>query len=1632
MAFSANYFSQEDPEKTKNTNYFLPDTEGSKVLSSTVFKETVERYAVRSGKSYEEAYKEVVRIGPENIFLSDYNSPTVDLIDKAIKENYDFVKLQEEQSKYTDNTKTVLESKDSADLARDLTEEDMFKDPLWKTTIIMDRVRKGFANATPEEGVVGSAFSFVGAVASEMTVGAFNDLLNTIGLNVGREARGKEAYKLLTEAQSLEEVDKIISDLVTYAKQYGYTGGGNPLLMTSELISVLSAGESEYPVVNTALNVLTSGTVWKGIGAIGDAITARKASQAIDYVDLNAAVKGTEGGNTATAVALKTEGTTARVSDHAEYDAMRIIKTSPDSAIDVTVKPTDAFEKAKDIEYSLRIRKSFIEDISKRYANDDVAIQDEITRVVKETLSDYARITDTAVANVSIEDLEKIPAPVITKGKVKTKKVNSAAYADEGLYDKAIRYVMDLPEDKTFSVTKLSKSLGFEKREEAFAFISRMRAEKIISGSNAKLVDTFEEAVKLKKPVEVSPVEEAVTPSVNIKGEPVFTVEDALLNNRYAVANFVKSDGTLFKNRSDAEKIVSTYGQGEVVQTTGGFYIKYRSAISLKDSAPPTKVGSGLKSFYTEREAIRSLGPVLNYFSRGKQTTSRFLQSSYILGMKKSSAILSQYADVLKKSFLKLSSKDQEAIDKVLTHLRDEDSFSRSTFYDELEFAMKFAQLNGGRTATKEIIEGYDDLVKFFNTVFIVEADKALKRVVADKGFYANFRGKGGYVVFRTTKTPEFVYDTDSGKTLKGSELNNRPVYELFDDAGINTDKGYARFVVGSIENSRPVRHDDVYGFTPGSSRIFDDFSFIGIQDNIVQDISGEMRKARPITAILGTTKNEVDKAVKEVEILRTAYLDKTITDEAFEELVKKNNGFDPAFVSASSAKSGKQAFSEWMEAHQLSMDRPLKVVSRKDSLDKVSTEGDYLYEDSLYKNLNPVSGKKARVSFGYGNGSLYKNSTALDTLPRLWSSSQHYLGRRNYEKMAVEGFLKGAEEAGVIVGKPVSNKRNLMDRLLNTEIDTSTIAGRKFAIEQKVLKDRLAVDRENTVVGVYDNFVNFMGEKLTNISISGKTPDFIKNNRYFKSLREYSTSDVNSRDPYAFIRGMTFHPNFGFLNPDSAIIQASGVINAATRTNPAEAARAVSLYKAVRGVLINPTEENIKEVFKRSLAANLVSDEKEFREIVNYLRDSGWLQIHDNVALGSAQSVRVTKPGLYRQALGNASSFGYREGNILNHIVSTNIAYREFRAIPKNKNLDITKGFGKTEFERFMAYRVEDLSGSMSMASAAPWQRGLPSLALQYMSQPIRATEDMFIGRLNPNERALFLTQQLALFGASGTVPTAIGASYLLDGLWNKEEKPMDRDLYTTVRWGLLDYTLSNLIGEYTSMSNRLAPGVAILDLVKNMYYGKFTEVISGPSGNIYYNWFTSGKDLFESSFNALVVLANTGELQLGLVADDFEKALRKTIRTADIGLRSYYLYQYGEYTRKDGDKFPVNYPSITALSNLLGIPLQDQTLFFEAIDLKKNADAYLRSIGDDVERLHKARADAYAEGRFEEYHSYSREIEVLLLPLDKRDKDKIIRTRLRGNDSTSNTLDFIFRNLGSEAARQLDLAIEKSKENK
>lgn len=1643
---SDNYFRPEEPTGEKNTNFFREETKGSSLLSDMVFKETVERYAVKSGKSYEEAYKDVVREGPENIFLSDYTTPQVDIIGRAAENNFDYNTLLEEQNKYNQNVKTVLESKDSADIAKDLTEDDILRDPLWKQTVIMDRVRKGFSNAMPQEGIVGSVTSFAGALASEMTVGAILDAFNTAGFNVGREARGREAYDLLMNAKSIDEVDSIVADLVQYAKEYGYTGTGNPMLMTSELVSILSAGESQYPVFNTALNVLTSGTIWKGVGMVGDAVTARKAANAVDYVDMAAAVKGTEGGNQAAAVALKTEGTSARVSDHAEYDAMRIIKTSPDSAVDVTVKPTDAFEKAKDIETSLIQKKSFIEDISRRFKNDDVAAADEISRVVKEKLADYAKVTDTAIANVTVDYIEKavpirkvelVKTVVAPTGK-KKKPVPDTAYANEKLYDKAIKYMINVPDDAKFSVTDLAKSLGFTKREEAFPFISRMRAEKIISSADRKLVNTFKEASKLKKPKEIAVEEpktietEVVTEEpiqVPITGEPVFNVEEDILNNRFASAIFVKSDGTLFKNREDATKVVSTYGQGEVVETTNGFYIKYRNSISLKDSAPATKAGSGIKSFYYEQEAIRSLGPILNYTSRGKQTTSKFLQSSYIMGMKKSAAVLSEYSDLLKNSFLKLSREDQDGIDDVLTYLRDEDSFARNSFYDETEFAIKFAELTKGKVATQKVVEAYNDLVKFYNTVNLIQADKALKTVNTNNGFNATFKNGLEYVVYRTEKKPEFVYDVDLGRTIKRDEIGNRPVFEVYDDAGFKTNKGYAKFVVGAIEKSRPVTHTDVYGFTPGSSRVIDDFNFIAVQDNIISDISGETRFARPKTPLLAKAKVEADKAVTEIETLRKAFSDPNVTDEVFEELVKKNNGFDPAFVSASTVKTGKEAFKEWMDSHSLSMDTPLKVVSRKDAIDVKSIEDDFLYEDALFKNLNPVSGRKDRISYGYGNGSLYKSKTALQTLPRMWASSMHYLGRRDYEKIAIEGFLKGAEQAGVIIGKSPSKNRNLLDQLVNTEINTKTIQGRKFAVEQQVLKDRLAVDRETTVFS-YDSLLNYTGEKLLTATLSKKIPEFVKNSRLFKGMREYSTSDIQSRDPYAFIRGLTFHPNFGVLNPDSIIMQASGVLNAMTRTNPAEAVRAVSLYKVVRGALINPTKENIKELYRRSVAANLVSDERELTELITYLKDSGWMQIHDNVALGSPNSIKVTTGARYWGMFDKISASGFREGNIFNHIVSANIAYREFRAIPKNAKLDITKGTGKTEFERFMSYRIEDLSGSMSMASAAKWQKGLPSLALQYMSQPIRLTEDMFLGRLNPGERTYFLAQQLALFGAAGTVPTAVGASYLFDAMYASEDTAMDRDLYTTVRWGGLDYTLSNLIGEYTAMSNRLGSGVAILDAFRNVMQGKFLEVVAGPSGNIYSNWWETGTDPFVSTFNALVTYANTGNMHWGLVADDFERALRNTIRTADVGMRSYYLYKFNEYTTKNGDKVGTKYPSVTALTNMLGIPLQDVTLSFDTYRLKKEADNYVIKAGKDIERLHKARVEALQNNNIKEYAQYSREIEALMLPLDEREKDRIRNNNILDKDYTAKSVDYIIRTLGSQSARQLQNSIEKAKE--
>lgn len=1643
MAFP-NFFPSEDtPEVKPATNYFPTDEElgQAKVMSDAVLRETVERYATRSGKDYETAYAEVVSKGPENIFLTDYSVPAIDILDKAIQENLDYRKLVEETNKYNENTKTVLESKDSADIARDLTEEDMFQDPLWRQTVIMDRVRKGFANAIPKETMVGSAASFLGAITSEMTVGTALDFFNTVGLNVGREARGADAYKLLQEAKSLDEVDKIVNDLVTYAKDYGYTGEGNPILMNQELVSILSGGESEYPVFNTAVNVLTGNTIWEGAGAIGKAVTVRKAATAIDHVDLAAAVNGTEGGNKAATVALNTPETTARVSDHADYDINRMIKTSEDSAIDVTAKPADVYEKTKDISAGLQQRKSFIEDISKRYAGDDIAAAEEIQKAVKEKLAQYSKITDTVVANVTAEDIVKATPKKITSivdvAPVKAKKaIPEIAYNDK-MYNKAIKFVLDFPEDKNFSVTEMARGLGLKSRTEVFPFLNRMREEKIVNNAGVKLVNSFEEAIKLKKPREV--VTETVTLTqkeviteepvrFETGGEPLYTIEDGLFNTRYVSALFVKSDGTLFKNKEDAEKVVKNFGEGEVVETNNGYYIKYRSSVSMADSAPSTKAGTGIRDFYYNQEALRSFTGSpwwdTTVFS-GKHTTTKFLQSSYIMGMKKSAAILSQYADILKGSFLKLSKEDRDGIDKVLTYLRDEDSYSRTTFYDETEFSLKFSEMTKGRPVTPKIVESYNDLVQFLKTVNRIEAERPLKEVQRLNGFHAVFNDGRGYVVFRTEKQPNLVFDIDANRVIKSSEIKNRPVYELFDESGFSTESGYSKYIVGSIQKSRPVEAEDVYGFTPGGSRIIDDFNFIVAQKKVINDISGEARLARPTTAILAKTEEEARKAFTEIEILRTAFLNKVISDEAFEELVKKNNGFDPSYVSASKTKTGKQAFADWMTSHNLSMDVPIEVVRRKMPLETKSVEGDLLYEDAVFKNLNPAHGNKDRISYGYGNGSLFKSTSVLETLPRKWASANYYLGRRNYEKLAVEGFLKGAEEAGVIISGPTSKNRNLTDRLINTVIDTTTSAGKKFAVEQALIKERLAVDREPSVQ-IYDALIKKAGHFMINLTVNNKVPSFVKNNRIIKAMTEYSTRDISSRDPIAFIRGLTFHPNFGVLNPDSMVMQASGVLNAMSRVNPLEAVRAVSLYKAIRGVLINPTDKVIKEGFKRSLAANLVTDEKEFYELTTYLRNSGWLQIHDNIALGSMASVNISKAGNYLQTTSNLSALGFREGNIFNHIVSASLAYREFRRVPKNANLDITKGVGKTEFERFMSYRIEDLAGSMSTASAARWQKGLPSLALQYMAQPIRLTEDMLIGRLNPGERLYFTAQQLALFGASGTLPTAIGYSMYSSATADKNTEPMDRDLYTLARWGTIDYVLSSLLGEYTAMSDRLAAPVAILDIFANVTEGKFTEVIGGPSGNIYKNWYDAGSNLFESGYNSLYILANTGKLETSLVADDFETTLRKTIRTADVGLRAYYLFKYNEYTRKDGDKFPNKYPSSTGVAALLGVPLQDVILSYDVMELNKKANEYTKSITKEVERLHKASAEAETT---EEFINLRRQIEVLLLPLDPRDK-KRIWSQLREDKSTERMVDYNLRIMGDEAAKQLNAAIKNVEE--
>jgi hypothetical protein len=220
-----------------------------------------------------------------------------------------------------------------------------------------------------------------------------------------------------------------------------------------------------------------------------------------------------------------------------------------------------------------------------------------------------------------------------------------------------------------------------------------------------------------------------------------------------------------------------------------------------------------------------------------------------------------------------------------------------------------------------------------------------------------------------------------------------------------------------------------------------------------------------------------------------------------------------------------------------------------------------------------------------------------------------------------------------------------------------------------------------------------------------------------------------------------------------------------------------------------------------------------------------------------------------------------------------------------------------------------------MTGASSSPWQR-MPFA--QFLTYSWRVSEQIASGWIgggkkilsNAEKRRLALTHA-GIFGVAG-IPAG-GAIY--DYFYHKYGMEIPEEWYTLIRYGVLDATLSPLLGTDTAMSNRLAWGTGITDTIRNLASANFMEALTGPVGSV-------GSDLITNLTN-LYASVKMGSSEMVLA--DLNNLARQ-VKSYDMAHNVYWATVLGNYYSRSGAGIvddDVDAHERMALA--LNIPLQD-----------------------------------------------------------------------------------------------------------
>lgn len=564
---------------------------------------------------------------------------------------------------------------------------------------------------------------------------------------------------------------------------------------------------------------------------------------------------------------------------------------------------------------------------------------------------------------------------------------------------------------------------------------------------------------------------------------------------------------------------------------------------------------------------------------------------------------------------------------------------------------------------------------------------------------------------------------------------------------------------------------------------------------------------------------------------------------------------------------------------------------------------------------------------------SVMQNGSTAAELKRLRENPMRALHNPNWDKNAANKDLLAAG-------------RSYQDAALNL-VGTQTDSGRWTQWVESKLMDR-----------VYNTF-------------GKKAADFT----YEKLLPAIS-------NPVGFARQVAFHTKLGMFNPVQLVLQAQTFTLAIGIAGVKHGGAGVSGAILARMLHVADKPENIAHFSK--IASKLGWKAEHFTEAYDEMIKAGVFNIGSQLAwrwdAADMNFFRSTAGKWFDKGL-----FFFNEGERFNHLTGYLAAYHEWRDV--NPFVKMTDE-ARTQIMR----RYDDMTGNMTHASSSALNRGLGSVAGQFLSYQERMLELLLGKRLKPVEKLRVFAVMAAMYG----VPTAMGAwtfgggeQFVAKGLApllssmgiNIPPEMTVGTFYDDMRAeavkrgvdanpfiealteGIPSLLLRVATGTSYNVGQRLGPGSSNLwdELLKDP---SLAALLLGPSGNIM-------ADIIRSTMPVVGDLAHivAGQGVNKITVPDALSALTN-ISTISNGMKAFYALQLGKYMSRNQELVDNKVTGIDGLmAGLLGLTpnrIADAQLMDQARKAATDAQAYARGEAKKFLRMWQRTSDPAAKNEF------------------------------------------------------------------